>query len=189
VRAQLVGAAMLWGGAAQALDTNDRLTLTLTGGESVSGWFVRAEEGAVMLSVPGMSDLTRVPLSLVEGARTNGLRTDLEVLRREVAEANAQWQAWLADPPPHPPSAVAAGASVVIPGAGQAMLGEWKEASGYVVADLVLLGVGALELNGEQRLSVLVPLVGVDLILRMTSASRAAIVAARRRRRLREAAP
>jgi hypothetical protein len=179
-------AALLWSCTAHALDTNDRLELSLDGGEVVVGWFVRAEADAVVLSVRGLKRPTRVPLDIVAGIKQNGKSQPIGDFRVELKAAHDAWLAWLVNPPPHPPAVLAAAPSLVIPGAGQAMLGQWREAGGYLLGDLVVLGAGALELHGEQRLGVLLPLTGVALLLRVTSISDAARTAARRGQRLRE---
>ena len=178
---------LLWGTAAQALDTQDQLTLSLDGGEALTGWFVRAEADAVVLSVRGLPAPTRVPLDIVSAVSCNGQTWRMVQFRQEVSAAHRAWLAWLVDPPPHPPAILVAAPSLVLPGTGHAMLGEWKEAGSYMIADLVVLGVGALELHGSQRLGVLVPLAGIGLLLRGSAAADAVRMASRRAKRLRDA--
>lgn len=178
---------LVCGTAAHALDTNDRLVLTLDGGERVDGWFVRAEADAVVLSVPGMPAPTRVPLVIVSGVTRNGQDQAMEQFRSEATAAHEAWKSWVLHPPPHPHAVGLVAASLLVPGTGQAILRETESAWGYLVADLVFLGAGALELSNEQRLGVLVPLAGLSVLMRLTSASDAARTTNRRRRRLREA--
>jgi len=180
-------AALFWGAAAYALDSNDRLVLTLDGGEQVDGWFVRAEANAVVLSVPGVADATRVPLDIVAGVSRNGEVQPIAQFCADAATAHVEWKAWLKNPPPHPPALAVAASSLIIPGTGQAILHESRSAKGYLIADLVILGAGALELSNEQRLSVLVPLGALAAIMRISSAAEAVRTTNRRRRRLREA--
>jgi hypothetical protein len=63
-------------------------------------------------------------------------------------------------------------------------LGEWGRAGGYLAADLTLLGLGGLEYATERRFGMLVSLAAIDLVIRAVSASDAARLSARRRRKL-----
>lgn len=179
--------ALVCGSAAHGLNSNDHLELTLDGGERVDGWFVRAEADAVIVSVPGMPEPTRVPLAILSEVTRNGRVQPMEQFRTEAGAAHEAWKSWVLHPPPHPPAVGLVAASLLVPGAGQAILRETDSAWGYLIADLVFLGAGALELSNEQRLGVLVPLAGLSVLMRLTSASDAARITNRRRRRLREA--
>ena len=179
-------AAILWAPAANALDSNDRLTFTMAGGERVEGWFVRAEVHAIVVSVKGVPVATRVPFKLIDSVRLNGKDVSLDRFQIEASRAHEEWKAWVLNPPPHPHAAGVVAGSLLLPGGGQLILGETKSGFGYLVADLVLLAAGALEVSTEGRMGVLVPLVGLDLVLRLSSASEAAQTTNRRRRRLRE---
>ena|GEM_PF-2126704 len=179
--------ALGFGQLAHALDTNDELTLVLDGGEEVRGWFIRGEARLVVLSVAGLSEPSRIPLDIIASAQKNGEAIAMPALEQEVADAHQRMRDWVANPPPHPLPIAVISSSLIVPGAGQAILGQRRDAMGYLIADLVLLGAGAIELIGDQRLGVLVPLVSVDLILRLSSAGDAARTATRRRRKLREA--
>jgi len=179
--------ALTWSATTHALDANDRLTLTLDGGERIEGWFVRAEAKAVVVSVPGLRDTTRVPIDLIRTVSSNGVDLPMPQFRDDAVRAHLAWKAWVTDPPPHPHTLAVVIPSLVIPGAGQAALGESRSAWGYFIGDLVLLGAGALELTNDQRLGVLMPIAALNVLLRINSASDAARVTNRRRRRLREA--
>lgn len=167
-----------------ALSSNSRLELTLAGGESIEGWFVRADANAVIVSSPGQLDTTRIPTGLVVSVRENGERMTLHVFLDELQEAHRSLTEWLADPPAHPPPAIVATLSAFVPGTGQAALGEWGRAGGYFAADLTLIGLGGLEYATEQRFGMLVSLAAIDLVVRAVSASDAARLSARRRRKL-----
>lgn len=179
--------ALVWSPDASALDANDRLKLTLQGGETVDGWFVRAEADAIVVSVPGLTRTTRVPLSLIRAVQDNGTDMPMARFHQDVAQAHREWRDWVMNPPPHPAPVWVAGGSLVLPGTGLVALGESRNGWGYIIADLVLLGSGALELSNEQRLGVLVPIAALNILLRINSASDAVRVTNRRRRRLREA--
>ena len=179
--------ALVWAPDVAALDANDRLKISLEGGELVDGWFVRAEADAVVVSVPGLTSTTRVPLHLIRAVSDNGAAVPMDRFRLDVAQAHQKWKDWVMNPPPHPAPFWVAGGSLIVPGTGLVALGEERSGWGYVIADLVLLGAGALELSNEQRLGVVVPVVGLNLLLRINSASDAVRVTNRRRRRLRDA--
>jgi hypothetical protein len=167
-----------------ALSSNSRLELTLAGGESIDGWFVRADAKAVIVSTPGQLDTTRIPTGLVVSVRQNGERMALQVFLDELQDAHRSLTEWLADPPAHPPPAIVAAMSAIVPGTGQAALGEWGRGGGYLAADLTLLGLGGLEYATERRFGMLVSLAAIDLVIRAVSASDAARLSARRRRKL-----
>ena len=182
------GAALLTGSmTAWALDTNDRLMLTLDGGEQVHGWFVRAEKDAVVIAIPGHRETTRVRNNLVAQVRLNGDTVAMDDYRSQLQVAYSEWVDWVANPPPHPPPVLVGTMGAVFPGSGHAALGEWRHFAGYAIADVTLIGLMGLELATQQRLGMLLTLGGVDLIVRGVSVGDAARISRRRRRQLREA--
>jgi hypothetical protein len=187
VRWCLLLLALLCSTRAQALDTHDRLVLQLDGGEELIGWFVRAEPDAVIVSVAGIGTPTRVSLDLISAVERDGVPQSLADFRSELIQAHQAWRTWVLRPPPQPHPVAVAVSSLVIPGAGQALLHESSRAWGYGVADLIFVAAGAAEMSSQQRLGVLFPLVGLSAMMRISSAAEAVRTTRRRRRRLRDA--
>jgi hypothetical protein len=180
-------ACVLLSSSALALDSNDRLKLTLAGGEAITGWFVRTERDAVVVATRGHPTPTRVQINLIVAVDRNGQSMDLSMFFAELDATHAEWLAWVANPPAHPHPALMATMSALAPGSGHAALGEWRSFAGYAIADATLIGLMVLEAYSEQRMGMLLTLGGVDLILRGVSIGDAVRISARRRRRLRDA--
>lgn len=162
---------------AAALDGNDSLTLTLTGGVDVTGWFLRAESDQVVLS--SKSGIVEVPLVLVESVVCNDEPMPLVEFQAEAAEAWGLLEAFRADPPPHPHPAATVGLSLLWAGSGHAALGDWRGFATYTVVETVLLSSIALNVatNNPQPIP---SLIALDLIFRGWSARESARVARRR---------
>ncbi len=181
------GAGLLTGSIGWALDTNDRLVLTLDGGEEVHGWFVRAERQAAVIATPGRREPTRVLNALVAQVDLNGNSMALDDYRSELQIAYREWVDWMSDPPPSPPPVLVGSMSAALPGTGHAALGEWRHFAGYAIGDLTLIGLVGLEYATQRRLGMLITLAGLDLIVRGVAVGDAVRVSRRRRRQLREA--
>lgn len=166
-------------GCALALRASDALTLELAGGGEVSGTFVRAEAGAVVLRAA--EGPVEVPRALVVAVSLNGEPWTVHALLVELDAAERERAALLADPPPSPPPALVAGLSLLWSGAGHAALGESRAAAGYAAADAVMIGAGALSLVNPRNRATGVTIFALDLALRGYAAAEAAQLARSRR--------
>ena len=138
-------------GLAHAIEVNDQLSLSLEGGEVVDGWFIRAEQGDVVLHVPALGRTAVVPLSIVHEVTCNDEPWALERFAAEIDSARAAYEAWRLDPPPHPAPGWVALPSVFLAGSGHAALGEWKFARGLMIVDALVMSVAVAEILGQQR--------------------------------------
>jgi hypothetical protein len=148
---------------AWALAPYDDLEMTLLGGTTVDGEFLRpASEQALSLLVDGA--IVTVELGLLQSVKVNGAAQDLAPFRAEVAEA---WAARLRpDPRPHPLPAVALGSSILFAGTGQALLGEGPEFRGYALLQVVCLSMEAVAVFYTEDAGLLVAVGALDLGLR-----------------------
>jgi hypothetical protein len=167
---------------ANALDGNDDLVLTLTGGMAVSGWFLRAESDRIVLS--GETGLIEVPLVLIESVSRNGEPMGEAVFQSELAEARALLEAFRADPPPHPHPATTFGLSLLWAGAGHAAIGDRRGFATYSVVEGVLLSSIALNVATSNPQPI-PSLVALDVIFKVWSARESTRVARRRQEVLR----
>jgi hypothetical protein len=108
--------------AAMAFDGNDELVVALVGGAELRGWYLRAEDGVLVLS--GENRFTEVPIAAIAGITRDGEVMERSAWQAELGAAQAALDAWRADPPPHPPVPVVVGLSLAWGGAGHAALGE-----------------------------------------------------------------
>ena len=149
-----------------AMDGNDRLTVALVDGQQAEGYFYRYEDGRLLLSADGR--LYAVLLDQVVQATRSGAPMPLDQLRAELEAAAAQEAARAAGPAPAPVHVALASAAWA--GAGPAMLGDRRQFWAYTSAELVLLGGAAYGALGARSPGVTVPLVGVDVLLRVVAA-------------------
>ena len=172
----------LWVASAWALDGNDRLDLTLGSGEVVSGWYFTAQDGLVVLS--GDNRFTEVPVEHVIAWRCNGATQLLVDFEAEMAGAQSVVDAYRLDPPPTPSPMVVGTLAMGLGGAGHAALGDWGQAAGYALVDVVFLGLAAHNLFVAENGAVVLPLLGLDLLFRGYATGEVVREAKRRRARL-----
>ena len=165
----------LAGPAARATGSGDRVTLTLTNGDTVEGWVLSWDDALVRLSGP--DGVSVVPLSMVQTATGPDGPLEADAFRAALGPGVA---APLRTPRRLASPTAAAGLSVLWAGAGHAALGEWRAASGYAVVDGVLVGAGVWAVQARQA-GALVSLIGLDLLFRGWSAAESARIARRRR--------
>ncbi len=134
---------------ALAIDINDHLKLELAGGEHIEGWYLRAEVGAVVMTVPESGRNSTVPLSILKAVTVNDQPQPLDAFEAEIVAAWQDQQAWLKDPPPHPLPGVVASAGVLVAGSGHALLGEGGVAAPMLVVDVGCMGLMGLEAAGK----------------------------------------
>jgi hypothetical protein len=175
-------AAILLTPPARAFDGNDELVVTLIGGAEFHGWYLKAEDGILVLS--GDNRLVELPVAAIASVTRDGAEMPSAQLQAELAAAQAAVDAYRSDPPPHPPVGVVVGLSMVWGGAGHAALGDWRTLAGYSVVEGALLGTGALNLSQGGSPGVLISLGAVDLLFRAYAAADAARIAKGRRARL-----
>ena len=164
---------------------NEDISLDLIGGDTVTGrvatirpdgLHVTTERGLIWVeaSLVSQANFTDRQLAQADLVEEIGKRLEYELGRIEGRYALT------------PRPAVVAVASAVLPGAGQALLGQNKEAKGFIVADLVVLGLGSYLWFVQNDRGAAVPLFALDLIFRTSSATQAYRLS-QRRRALREA--
>ena len=164
---------------ALALTPNDPISIQLVGGEEVSGRLARIDpEG---LSVATSEGRVFVLLSVAVSATVDEETLSVEQLREAMHE-RIQWELdQLPDISRGPPPLVVGSASFVLPGLGQAMLGEWDDARGFLLADVALLSLGTYLWLVQKDRAAALPVFALDLIFRSASASQAADSSRRRR--------
>ena len=160
---------------AWALGGNDRLELALMGGQTVEGWFYRATPSSVVLS--GGNRFTEVPLGVIVGATVNGSPWTVAVFSAEVERSVPN----VPERAPRPAPWVAGAGSALWAGAGQAMIHDWRGAAAWSAVEVGLLGAGALAIHEDAGFGVLIPIIGLDLLFKGTSARDAARRARARR--------
>ena len=164
---------------ALALTPNDPITLQLIGGEEVSGRLARIDPDG--LSIATSDGRVFVLLSVMESAMVEEEVLDVHELQNAMHE-RLQWElAQLPEITWSPPPLAVGTASFALPGLGQAVLGEWDEARGFLAADLLLLGLGSYLWFVQEDRAVAMPVFALDLIFRTASASQAWDSSRRRR--------
>ena len=167
---------------AAALDGNDQLALTLTGGVEITGWFLRAEADRVVLS--GDVGIVEVPVVLIESVMRNDEPMGEALFMGEVAEAWSLLEAFRADPPPHPHPAATFGLSLLWAGSGHAAIGDWRGFRNYSLIEGALLSSIALNVAVDNPQPI-PTLIALDVIFRVWSARESTLVARRRQDLLR----
>ena len=156
---------------ALAIDVNDQVELELAGGEVVSGWFVRSRPGVVTMHVPTLGSTVDVDLTLVNRTILNGKVIDADTFHGELDGWYSQWSRWIENTPKPPSPASVAVASIPLAGTGHAWLGDWRVASGMMVADALGMGVFAWELKNKQRLNVVSGAFAVSVVMKVYAAT------------------
>ena len=132
-----------------ALDINDHLVLELAGGERVDGWFLRAEERQVVMSIPAVGETAKVPVSIIEKVSVNDEALSLSDFRRDLGAAWDAQRAWMDNPPPHPAPGIVAASGLLVAGGGHALLGDWDLATPMLIGDSIFMGVMGIEAAGK----------------------------------------
>ena len=167
-----------------AIAPNDPVEFQLTGGAEVSGRVAR--DRAAGLDVSTNNGRIWVDLNLVQSANVAGRVLDREELSAEIEERLRYEVSRLPEVGRAPSPALAASASFLMPGGGQAMLGDWDDARALFFADVLVLGLGSYLYFVQEDRTAAVPLFALDLIFRSTSASQAYRASRRRRSLLKE---
>ena len=162
-----------------ALTPNDPVSLELVGGEVVEGRLARIDPDG--LSIATSEGRVMVLLSIVERATVDSEQMDVHQLRRAMNERILLELEQLPEIKRSPHPLVVGSASFLVPGLGQAMLGEWDDAGSYFVADVVLVALGAYLWGIQEDRAAALPVFALDLIFRSASASQAADSSRRRR--------
>ena len=154
-------------GAAYAIDVNDTVRLNLDGGESVDGWFVHYEPETVSLRVPTLGETVDVQFSIVGAATVNNAPVELDSWQMELHEWHQDWVRRLGEQPFAPPPWGVAMTNGILAGSGHAWLGDWREATGMMIADSVSMGLVAWEVTHGQRLNVVVGGLAVSTVMKL----------------------
>jgi len=165
-----------------AFGGNDRFELVLQGGASVTGWYVSVDQGILKLS--GDNRITPVPVDLVVAVRLNDQDILVEDFLDEVRQSQERLDLMRADPGPSASPALAGGLSLAWAGAGHLAVGAPKEAVGWAVLDGALIGAAAWTLAAERSVGATVPILALDVLVRVAAASDASRAARRKRRAL-----
>lgn len=154
-----------------ALSPNDLVEIGLSNGDTIAGRLSSVQPGVLYISSPTGS--VEVSLELVESAMVNDMQLSPIALEQEV---DILWESMRDDLSPTgsvPNPYWAAASSVVIPGAGQRMLGQDRAANSYLFADIALLTLGGWLLLHRQDYGNAAPLLALDIVFRAYSATEA----------------
>jgi len=159
----------LWLLGVLALAPMDHVRIELADGLPVEGPVSAISAGTVVVHV-GEGVQVPVLLENIAAVQVAGDTVD-PALFREAAEAYLERRY---GPPDQaaPAPWVAAFASVLIPGGGQAMLGDWSGFAAYAIADMAVLSLGGLFLS-RSMLNGAVPCFALGLTFRFYSAGEA----------------
>lgn len=164
---------------AQAVESGEPLRVQLVGGATVDGYFLRTDGATLVLSAN--NGVTEVSAPLITAVWRGDDPVPPEQFRAELV-------AWslAARPPEHrsPAPLLVGAASVVWPGAGHAILGDWQGFAGYSAVECVLLGAAAYQIFYQESYGPLVPIAALDLLFRATATAEAVRTAKRERGRL-----
>ena len=154
-----------------AITPNDPIQVHLLGGEQLNGKVARIEADALVVATP--EGRKTVLLTVIDSVNIDGELLEPEQLRQAMRERTEYELAHLPviERPP-PPFAVGA-LSFIVPGSGQAALGQWEEARGFFFADIILLGLGSYLWFVQKDEAAALPVFALDLIFRSASSSQA----------------
>jgi hypothetical protein len=169
----------LWLLGGLALAPMDHARLDLADGARVEGPVSAISPGTVVIHV-GEGIHVPVPLEQITAAQVDGQSIDPAVFREE-AETYLKRRYGPPGQPTPAPWAVTL-ASWIIPGGGQALLGDWAGFAAYAISDGVVLSLGGLLLSRGNSNGVL-PCLALDLTFRFYSAGEARAEAISRERR------
>lgn len=155
-----------------AFGGNDRLELDLQGGVTARGWYVRIEGDTLVLS--GANTTQAIPVALVQGVTLNDVPISLASFLERVDAARAAQEAAALSRRRAAAPGLAAGLSFGLAGAGHLAVGEPREAIGWMLLDGTLLAAGAWTLLGERSVGAALPILGLDLLVKVAAASDAA---------------
>ncbi len=175
---------LLWIGLAHAVDVNDTVRLTLDGGESIDGWFVHYEPETLSIHVPKLSETVQVPFSIVNHVEVNRDPLALDSWKSELSAWHRAWLQGLSEQPFAPPVWSVALTSTALAGTGHALLGDWQQATGMLIADSLGMSVAAWEITHGQRLNVVVGGVAVSAVMKMYAISNGIRLARRKRAKM-----
>ncbi len=163
-----------------AFGGNDRFELVLEGGATVTGWYVSVDQGVLRLS--GDNQIVPVPVDLVVAVRLNDEPITVDAFLEEVRQSQERLDLLRAAPGPSASPALAGGLSMAWAGAGHLAVGQPKEAVGWAVLDGALLGAAVWTLAGERSVGATVPILALDVLVRVAAATDATRTARRKRR-------
>lgn len=165
--------------AALALEPGDRVRLELSADQQLEGILLSADADELVLTSAGVDHTVR--LTVIEHAWVDERSLTPAELGREMAELDQRQELQRAAQGWTPRPATVAIASVIWPGAGHAMLGQWGLFAGYSGVEAVLLGLSAYYVVYDQNLVPAVPLAAVSLLFRGYAAVDTARTASKRR--------
>jgi hypothetical protein len=152
-----------------AISPNERIDLQLVGGQEISGRVASVRSDGV--DVATEEGRSFVPTTLVEEARFDDRTLNQTGLQAEIGDRITYELGRLPTKGPVPNPYLVATSSLLVPGMGEAFLGDWSSAKGLFIADLLVLGLGSYLWFVQDDRPAAVPLFGLDLIFRLTSSS------------------
>ena len=172
-----------------AADLNDRVRLVLDGGESVEGYFYQSLSDGVVLTRPGASGTTTIPLSIVSAVEVNGKPISIADFSMDLKQ---DWKAWTEaalNPPAHPHPLWVGISSGMVAGGGHGLLKRWDLGASMIAVDLACMSMVGMELagRGTGRVDVLFGSVALSLIFKSYAISDGVRRATRIRERMRAA--
>ena len=172
----------VWVASVWALEPSDDVTLTLAGGTTVEGQFLRpASETSFNVMVN--QEIVTVQVALVETVRVNDADQELAPFRQEVAE---NWANRHLDLGPTPLPAVALGSSILFAGTGQALLKQGPQFRGYAALEVACLTMEAVAIFYAEDAALLITVGAIDVGIRGLSGVAAYHEARYRRARARD---
>jgi hypothetical protein len=165
-----------------ALEPSDDVTLTLAGGTTVEGQFLRPASETSFNVLVGQEIVT-IQVALVDAVKVNGVDKDLAPFRAEVAEG---WANRHLDLGPTPLPGVALGSSILFAGTGQAMLKQGPEFRGYAALQVACLAMEAVAIFYAEDAALLVTVGAIDVGIKGLSGVAAYHEARSRRARARD---
>lgn len=159
-----------------AVESGERLRVELVGGALLEGYFLRTDGAVLVLSTENQALEVSAPLITAVWRGQDPVPPE---------QFRAELEAWALAAQPiekwHPAPLLVGAASVVWPGAGHAILGDWHSFAGYSVVECVLLGVAAYQVFYQESYGPLVPIAALDLMFRGTATADAVRTAKRQR--------
>lgn len=163
---------------------NEPIDLQLVGGKEISGRVASVRADGV--DVATQEGRSFVATALVEQAQFTDRTVDQMGLRAEIAERLDYELLRLPTKGQVPNPYLVATSSFLVPGMGELILGDWPDAKGLFLADIVVLGLGGYLWFVQEDQGAAVPLFALDLIFRLTSSAQVFRKSSRQRSLLQE---
>jgi len=165
-------------GALVALAPLDDVRILTPDGEEVAGVISAIKPDALVVH-EGEGNHRRVTVTQMRSVEIDGAPVSLVLLQEQIDRYVDERYGPQDQPQPAPGAVVLA--SILLPGAGHALLGDRQTFAAYAIADAVALGLAGLLIWDGQSFSEGLPLLTLDLTFRVYSAAEARKIARLRR--------